>query len=269
MEKNHLFVSIIGIPNSGKSSIINTILNRKIVAVSNKPQTTIHNHFSGVLTIDNNQIVFTDTPGVNKNSGSNLNRLVNSSILNENNTLNIFTFPANKPINSKILMMSLVVKNKIALITKIDLIKKMKLLPITAFLKENGFKEILYISVKDIPKNGIKELVDFLIKKTVPGKWLYNKNISSNMCLQEKITEATREIIFQNFYEEIPYEVIINTTSIKSNQKNELIVYQNILIKKSAHHIILGKIKEISMLAAKNIKSFTGKKCHLYIDIVN
>lgn len=267
MIKKHLFVSIIGIPNSGKSSVINAVLEEKVVAVSNKPQTTVHNHIHGILTIGDNQIIFTDTPGINKNSGSDLHRLVNASLVQEDNYLNVFTFPADKPINSKILKMSWSINNKIALITKIDLVKKMKLLPMTAFLSENGFKDILYVSVKDISKNGVKEFIEFLIPKTVSGEWLYNKDVVSNMSLKDKITEGTREIIFQNFHAEIPYQTTIETASVKTNKKKELIVYQNLVIKKSAHHIILGKIKEISMLAAKNIETFTKQKTHLYLQV--
>lgn len=268
MEKKKLHVNILGRPNSGKSTIVNTVINKKITAVSRKAHTTSE-IITGLYVEDNIEIIFLDTPGISYNKGSTHYNEMSKSVINED-SLNIFTFPADKFLEDRIINISYKTKNKLALITKIDLIKKSKLLPLTNSLFQMGFENILYFSIYD--PITINDLKKFLIQ-------IANKNESSIDTNKDYIIynsdeflikEAIKEIIFENFHEELPYEIEIDINKIIFNKKNEHMIYASLHLKKNAHHIILGKIKQISIFCCNNIKKFLNKdKLHFFLQVKN
>jgi GTP-binding protein Era len=267
--KKKLYVSLLGKPNSGKSSIINAIVNKKVSAVSNKPNTTIQ-IVRGVYVKDNVQIVFLDTPGISYKIGSSRkNEIAKSTI--SSCSMNIFCFPVNEMLDKHLLALSKFIEpeKKIALITKIDKLPKLKLLPLTEKLAELVFSQILYISI--LHKDGIKELENFLVTKSETGEWEFNSNNYTELGFEERIKEATREVLFNTLYKELPYEIIIRNGEIRQNEKQEYVIYQFLDFKQNAHHIVLGKIKEISMAAAVNMKAFLNEKktIHLYIKLID
>lgn len=261
-----LYVSIIGRPNSGKSFLVNTMMNRKISSVSNKPHTTSR-VIRGIYTFENTQILFLDTPGITYNKGSTRNNEIAKVNINDNN-FNVFIFPANKFLEDRMINLSRFVSNKMALITKIDMVKKPQLLPMTSRLHELGFQDIMYFSVKD--SQCVEDFRKFLLRKAQWGEWDYPDNIHTDNTISMQLIEATKEVLFNKLYKELPYEIIIKNGDIKINEKGEYIVYQSLEIKRNAHHIILARIKEISMDAAKNMQSYlhTSKRVHLYLFVV-
>lgn len=264
-----LYVSLLGKPNSGKSSIINAIVNKKISAVSDKANTTIR-IIRGIYVKNDSQIIFLDTPGISYKIGSSRkNEIAKSTISPEH--MNVFCFPSNEMLDKHLLALSkfISVDKKVALITKIDKIPKLKLLPLTAKLQELGFNQILYISIPD--KDGIKELEAFLLSKSEVKEWDFDDNQYTDLSFEEITQEATREVLFNKLYKELPYEIIIKNGEVKKNKDGEYIIYQFLDLKKNAHHIVLGKIKEISMAAAENIRAFLNepKKVHLYIRLID
>lgn len=269
IKEKKVYVSLLGKPNSGKSSVINAIVNKKISAVSNKPNTTIR-IVRGISVKGDTQIIFMDTPGISYKIGSSRkNEVAKSTISPEH--VNLFCFPANEMLDKHLIALSKFISSdkKVALITKIDKIPKLKLLPLTAKLQELGFEQILYISV--LEKDGVKELEEFLLSKATDEEWDFDENSYTDLSFDEMIKEATREILFNNLYKELPYEIIINNGEVKRNKDGEYIIYQYLDLKKNAHHILLGKIKEISMSAAKNIAEFLNekKKVHLYLYLID
>lgn len=266
-----LDVSILGRTNSGKSTLINTIMNRKISAESPKSHTTTR-IIRGIYTTNNTQIVFLDTPGIDYISGSTRNNeIAKTAIINKTDHLNVFVFPANKFLEDRIINFSKHIdkENKLALITKIDTVRKPRLLPMTNRLHELGFEHILYFSIKD-PKC-IIDFKNFLMSRAIEGEWAFPESIQTDNSMNALLIEATKEILFHQLYEELPYEIRIFNDNIKVNDNGEYIIYQSLEVKKNAHHIVLGRIKELSMSAAKNMQSFlqTDKKVHLYLNILN
>ena len=264
--KKKLYVSIIGPPNSGKSSIVNTLMNRKITAVSSKPNTTTK-IIKGIYTSGETQILFLDTPGITYREGSTKNNEMAKTAISDE-YLNIFVFPANKFLDSRMVNLSKSINNKIALITKIDIIKKPQLLPMTNRLNELGFQDILYFSTKD--HQCIGDLRNFLLAKAIDGEWDYPGDIATDVGISALLIDATKEILFNKLYQELPYEIKIKNGEIKINSKGEYVVYQFLEIKKNAHHILLARIKELSMAAAVNMKLYlnTEKKVHLYLSVI-
>jgi GTP-binding protein Era len=266
-----LYVNIIGKTNSGKSTLINTIINKKISAESKRPHTTTR-IIKGVYTQDDHQIIFLDTPGITYLNGSTVNNeKAKSTISKEKGNLNIFMFPANRFLDKTTINLSRFIdtSNKLAIISKIDTIPKLELLPLTHRLKELGFDNILYFSMKD--KKSAEELKKFLIGKTIEGEWDYNKEIYTENNTDDLIKEATKEILFEKLHNELPYTVKIKNTNIDLNNKKEYIIHQSLLVKKNAHHIILGNIKEISIKIKNNIQKYlnTEKPVHLYVNVVD
>jgi GTP-binding protein Era len=274
-KKNHekkLYVSVIGRTNSGKSTLINHIMNRKITAVSSRPHTTTR-IIRGICTIDNCQIVFLDTPGITYINGSTRNNEIAKGAINKDDDyhLNIFIFPANRYLEDRMVGFSkfLPSNKKIALITKIDTIPKPRLLPMTARLHELGFENILYFSIKD--PICLEDLKTFLVKSSIEGEWDYEANVHTDNTIKGLVTEATKEVLFNKLYEEIPYEIKIKNETIDRNDKGEYVIHQQLILKKNAHHIILGRIKEISMEIAKSIQLYlnTKKKIHFFLKVVD
>ena len=147
------FVSITGLPNSGKSTLLNSILNEKISIISKKVQTT-QKAIRGIFSRGETQIIFTDTPGI-PGRKSYLNKSISRSIFNTayDSNLNIFVHDVTKKINSEysVLVLPILKQNKknILIINKIDLVQNEDLMKTASILKNYFlFEEILFISAK-------------------------------------------------------------------------------------------------------------------------
>ena len=265
-------VSIIGLPNAGKSSLLNNILNEKVSIISHKVQTT-RTAIRGIFNSENSQIIFIDTPGLLKPRtflDKNMTRSILHSI--EDSVINIFLCDITKKeefIKNK-LFKELILSNKknFLVINKIDLLEKSKLLSSSAEINTiYDFHQTFMISA--LKNKGIEKLVSS-IKNEVPEKdWLYEKSIKTDQKLDFILSEITREKIFQLLNEELPYSINISTNII--DKKNFFKIYQIIVVnKKSQKPIIIGKngekIKEIGIRARKDMEKKLNKK--IYLDIL-
>ena len=227
-------VSIIGLPNAGKSTLLNNILNEKVSIISHKVQTT-RTAIRGIFNSGHSQIIFIDTPGLLKPRtflDKNMTRSILHSI--EDSDINIFLC---------------------------DVTKKEE------FIKNKLLKELILSNKRNFLV--INKLVSS-IKNEVPEKdWLYEKSIKTDQKLDFTLSEITREKIFQLLNEELPYSINISSNIV--DKKNFLKIYQNIVVnKKSQKPIIIGKngekIKEIGIRARKDMEKKLNKK--IYLDIL-
>ena len=265
-------VSIIGLPNAGKSTLLNNILNEKVSIISHKVQTT-RTAIRGIFNSGHSQIIFIDTPGLLKPRtflDKNMTRSILHSI--EDSDINIFLCDITKKeefIKNKLLK-ELILSNKrnFLVINKIDLLEKPNLLSSTAQINASyDFHQTFMISA--LKNKGIKKLVSS-IQNEVPEKdWLYEKSIRTDQKIDFTLSEITREKIFQLLNEELPYSINISSNIV--DKKNFLKIYQNIVVnKKSQKPIIIGKngekIKEIGIRARKDMEKKLNKK--IYLDIL-
>jgi len=265
-------VLFLGLPNAGKSTLLNTIIKKKISIVSPKVQTT-KDQISGILTRGDVQIIFTDTPGIIENKRF-FNKHYSRMIVNKEFEidLNCLVIDLKRDINKKEMsIFSLLLKRfkrNILVLNKIDLVKKERLLEISNLLNSKfNFIETFMISAKK--KKGIEFLIKKLINNIPNREWIFNEGIHTDKNINYQISEITREKIFKLLNKEIPYSVKI-VTEIENNEKIATVKQLIIVKKKSQKSIIIGKNGEkIKMIGTKSridIEKLLEKK--IFLDLI-
>ena len=273
-QKKLLKALIVGKPNVGKSTLLNSLVGEKVSIVSRKAQTTQKNT-TGVITKDNSQLIFFDTPGLNKIE-KNIRIYETFKTVAENVDVLIYMVDNTKKSQSIddqfrnwLNNNDNKFKKKILIINKIDCIEKVNLFEITR--KINGvinFDETFFISLSK--KSGMERFLNWVEKQAYSNEWLFQQTYKSNLSKKNFLSELTREKVFEYIHEEIPYNLEIKTDYIEPSSNKSLKVYQTVwLQKKSYKPIILGKegksIKMISMQARVDMQKFLKSKVHLFI----
>ena len=263
------FVSITGLPNSGKSTLLNSILNEKISIISKKVQTT-QKAIRGIFSRGETQIIFTDTPGI-PGRKSYLNKSISRSIFNTayDSNLNIFVHDVTKKINSEysVLVLPILKQNKknILIINKIDLVQNEDLMKTASILKNYFlFEEILFIYEKK--KKGLDKLIQIVNKYIPYNDWIFEQNQLTDEKLEFLLSEITREKIFELLNQELPYNIKIETEISKNK------ISQYIFVKKSSQKpIFIGKkgekIKKIGTRSRKEMEIKLNKKIFLDLKV--
>lgn len=265
------FVAISGPTNAGKSTLLNSIFQKKVSIVSHKVQTTLKS-IDAVKNYSNSQIIFIDTPGLyQKKNDTNFFKDVLSSI-NRSDILLIILDITSKFIYSEQIekIVKKYSKKKFLVFNKIDLVDNDYILKKISNLQFiNLFDEIFYISsLKN--KNVIKLLNK--ISLSLPKKdWIYKKNHLTNMTKDSYLAEITRESVLKYTNQEIPYQTkVITDTIIKSGYYT---IHQKIIVNTISHKkIILGKnghsIKSIGSYARYEMEKIFKSKVNLFLKVV-
>lgn len=264
------FVSLIGRPNVGKSTLINSIIGKKVAITSNKPQTT-RNIIQGIYNSDETQIVFVDTPGIHKPNhklGKYLNKQAYYSIDDVDVIIMLVDGSDKLGTGDKYIIEKLKEVNKpvILVINKVDKIKKELVLPIIEeYNKLYDFKEIVPLSA--LKHDNIDELIK-TIKKYLPDNIkYYGDNDITNKSIEFLISEIVREKVFNLTEEEVPHSVSCITEAVEIGKTSYNIHVSIIVDRDSLKKIIIGKqgckIKEIGTLARPEIEDLMGKKVYL------
>lgn len=261
------YVSIIGKPNVGKSTLLNKLLKKKIAIVSHKPQTTRHK-ILGILDGESYQILFLDTPGIvnpkYKLQESMLNK-VHAAISDADIILFMvdpFNIQTEKSIISKVENRSFFL-----VINKIDLIEKEKLLPLIDSYKDIfRFDEAIPISA--LKEDGLDLLTESILNYLPEGKPFYPENQLSERDERFFVGEIVREKIFKRYGEEIPYStaVVVDEFTERKDKKDYISV--KIFVERdSQKKIIIGKngdsLKEMGKISREEIEDFLGRKVYL------
>ena len=274
LQRKLLKALIVGKPNVGKSTLLNFLVGDKVSIVSRKAQTTQRNT-TGVITKDGSQLVFFDTPGLNK-MGKNIRISETFKAVAENVDLLIYMIDNRKKsqylddqFNNWLAKNESRLRKKILLVNKIDRIEKIKLFDISKKINDGvNFDETFFVSLTK--KSGTESFFNWLKKQAYPNEWVFKENYKSNVGKKKFLAELTREKVFEYIHEEIPYNLEIKTDYIEPSGNKSLKVYQTIwLNKKSYKPIILGKegksIKMISVQARLDMQKFLKSKVHLFI----
>lgn len=265
------FVSFIGKPNVGKSTLLNTILNEKIAIVSPKPQTT-RDQIQGVYTDDKMQIIFLDTPGIHKHHNQ-LGKLMNRQATNatkEGIDIICLLASSNKAISVNEQHIIKILKERkiplFLLLTKVDLVSKVELFnKINEWKDLLDFKEIIPISsIKEINLNTLlKKIYDYL---PIAGK-IFESQEKNNNTHQQITKEVIREKIIFLTRQEVPYSVAVVIENMET-QKNLLEISAVIIVERpSQKAILIGKkgemIKNIGIQARQELEKIFNIKIML------
>ena len=266
------YVSILGRPNVGKSTLFNTLLGDKMAIVSAKPQTT-RNRILGIKNVEQAQVVFLDTPGIHDGRSRLHQRMVSVAVsTGQDADILLFlvaaVFPSMKDDRKVIDSME---KNRGAsflVINKIDLIRKEKLLPmIDQYQHLHAFQEIIPVSA--LTGEGIDRLVDLLIQYLPESAPLFPEEMITDQTERFLVSELIREKVIQQTHQEIPYSSAVVIESFKEQpEKNLVVIRATIFVERdSQKKILIGKggqkLKTIGEVARKEVEAFLDKRVFL------
>ncbi len=264
------FVTMIGRPNVGKSTLMNGLIGQKVAITSNKPQTT-RNRIQTVYTDEEMQIVFVDTPGLHKSKNKLGDYMVTAakSTLNEADVILWLVEPASFiGGGEKAIIETLkTVRNPIILvINKIDTVKKEELLHvIDTYRKELDFAEVVPVSA--LKGKNFDTLLS-CIKKYLPyGPFFYDKETLTDQPERQIVAELIREKALRCLQDEIPHGIAVCIDTMKFEKKIVEIEATIVCERESHKGIIIGKggsmLKKIGSLARGDIERMLGKQVNL------
>ena len=264
------FVSIIGRPNVGKSTLLNTLINEK-VAITSKVAGTTRNIIQGIYNEKDFQIVFMDTPGIIKPLNK-LGKITNKQALSLTKDIDCLLFvvdaSAGLGIGDKYIM-EILKKTEapvILVLNKIDKLNNVEIMySINEYKDLYPFAEIVPISAKD--KDNIDRLIEVIKKYLKDGIKYFEEDIKTSNSIYFMISEIVREKLFNVLMEEIPHSLTCHT-AFYEEKKDIINVGVDIIVDRDTiKKIIIGKkgerLKEIGTLARKELEDFFGKKVYL------
>ena len=267
------FVSIIGRTNAGKSSFLNALLNEKIAIVSHKQNAT-RRKINGIVMNGEDQIIFTDTPGLHERRKTINQLLINQAIKSMGDCdLIVFLAPIHDDTNDYEKFLALnPEKPHILVLTKVDESSNAKVLEkITKYQKfQDKFAALLTFSTKQPTYK--KPLLDEICKLLPEHEYFYDPEFLTPTNEKEIFREFILEAIYENLSDEIPYlsDVIIKSVKEKTGITE---IYASIITERDIHKsMIIGKngetIKRIGIFARKLIQNLTNTKVFLKLDVV-
>jgi GTP-binding protein Era len=267
------FVALIGAPNVGKSTLVNALVGAKVTIVSRKVQTT-RALIRGILVENNAQIVLVDTPGIFAPK----RRLDRAMVLTawtgaHDADLVCVLLDAKLGIDAEadtiLTTLANVAHPKLLVINKIDLVPREKLLALAKAANDRlKFEETFMISA--LSGDGIDDLKQTLARLVPAGPFHYPEDQMSVAPLRHLAAEITREKIFQQLHQELPYQSTVETDSWTDRKDGSARIEQTIFVEReSQRKIVLGKggatIKSIGAEARKEIAEITGQPVHLFL----
>lgn len=268
------FTVIVGAPNSGKSTLTNYITGVKVSIVSPKAQTT-RSRITGIKISGNTQIILVDTPGIFniRDSNNKLNKAIVQTAKNsiEGTDFVIFLVDASKPFKSNDELVLNHIKNmetrKLLVLNKVDKADKIKLLELTQKINsECEFEKTFMISA--LKGSGVNDIEKYLEENLPDKEWEFPEDQISDAPVKFLAAEITREKLFYNLNEELPYSLYVETE--KFEEKKDIKIHQTIHTDSESHKgIIVGKqgsmIKKIGEQSRKELQNILGKKIHLFL----
>ncbi len=271
MNTKTAIITIAGRPNVGKSTLTNFLVGEKIAIVSNKPQTT-RNRICGILTRDNLQFVFVDTPGFHKprtKLGDYMVNTVRESISDVDATILVVEPIPSIGAQEEVLIERLQATRcpAILAINKIDTVEKDKLLEVIAVYSQTGvFDAIIPISAKT--GDGVEVLLEQCQAYAVESPFLFPDDVTTDQPERQVMAEIIREKLLWCLEKEIPHGTAVEITTFSERDNGIIDIDATIYCEKASHKgIIIGKqgamLKKISSLARSDCEKFMGTKVYL------
>lgn len=266
------FVSLVGRPNVGKSTLMNRLIGEKIAIISNKPQTT-RNKIQSILTKDNYQIVFIDTPGIHRPRHKLGEYMVKSAetTLNEVDAVLMLIEPADRVLESDRLIIEKLARVKspvILVINKVDTADKERVFKVIDNYRQlYNFSEIVPISA--LEGTNTDELLETIKKYLPEGPQYFPADMITDQPERQIASEIIREKALRLMQEEIPHGIAVEISEMKKRPEGNLVdVRATIYCEKDSHKgIIIGKhgamLKKIGSNARTDIERLLGSPIYL------
>lgn len=267
------FVALVGAPNAGKSTLLNAMVGTKVSIVTHKAQTT-RTQIRGVVTHEQSQIVFIDTPGIFAPKRR-LDRAMVKSAWSGAGDADFVALIVDSPkgitdeLDKLLLGLGKVNVPKILVLNKIDKIEREKLLELSETINARGdFQKTFMISA--LKGHGLHDFVGWTAKRVPLGPWHFPEDQLTDLTLALTAAEVTREKIFQRVHEEIPYNITVETERFKVQKNGDYKIDQVIYVTRDSHKmIVLGKkgqaIKGIGSDARREMCEMFDTKVHLFL----
>ncbi len=266
------FISVLGRPNVGKSTLFNFILGEKIAITSDKPQTTRH-RILGIRNMEGGQLIFLDTPGIHEGRSKLNQRMVTTAVAaGRDADVILFLIDASAPLfEADRQMMGSVAGSRGApflVINKIDLVRKEGLLPLMdRYRRLHDFEKILPVSART--GDGVPLLLEEILKFLPESAPYYPDDMITDQTERSLACEIVREKVIEQSYQEIPFVTAVTIEAFKENPEGNLVVIRATIHveRDSQKKIVIGKggqkLKTIGSRARKEIEALLGRKVFL------
>lgn len=266
------FISILGRPNVGKSTLFNRIIGEKIAIVTPKPQTT-RNRILGIKNVEGGQLIFLDTPGIHKGRSELNRRMIQTALASGSDAdILLFLMDASSPLIEEDQKMIGLLKGSRGLpflvINKIDLVRKKDLLPLMdRYRKLHPFEKIIPVSAAT--GEGVDLLVEEILKSLPESPPYYPDEIFTDQTERSLVAEMIREKVIHQTFQEVPHSTAVTIESFKEHPEKNLVIIQGTIYveKESQKKILIGKggqkLKAIGEAARKEIEAFLEKRVFL------
>ncbi|KUK14541.1 MAG: GTPase Era [bacterium 42_11] len=274
MKKKVGFVTLVGRPNVGKSTLMNSLLGRKVSIVSPKPQTT-RTQVRGILTRPEGQIIFVDTPGIHKPKhllGEEMVKMAVEALEGVDLILYLVEASDQEISPEDEIIISLLRKvdtPKFLLVNKVDLLKYKEAFwrAIELYQDKLYFREVIPISAAK--GTNLDILVEKIFQNLPEGEFLYPEDMVTDQPLRFMVAEVIREKLFELLHQEIPYSVAVVLEEMEERKgKNLVYIRATIYVERESHRkIVIGRggsmLKRIGRMAREEIEYILGKKVFL------
>jgi len=268
------FVALLGAPNAGKSTLLNSLVGAKVSIVTRKVQTT-RSRLRGIAVEGASQIVFVDTPGIFAPKRR-LERAMVAAAWSGARDADVvaLVFDANRKgidPDTRLILDGLkdFGRRAILVLNKVDVAKRPRLLELAAKFEAEGlFDRIFMISA--LTGDGVEDLRAFLAGAMPEGPWHYPEDQLSDLPLRLMAAETTREKLFQRLHQELPYALTVETERWQDFEDGSVKIEQTIYVQRDTQKaIVLGKsgqsIKEIRGDSQKELEELLERKVHLFL----
>jgi GTPase len=267
------FIALVGAPNAGKSTLLNSLVGTKVSIVTHKAQTT-RAQIRGVVTEGLAQIVFIDTPGIFTPKRRLDRAMVEAAWSGAGDAdLVALIVDAERALTPDVELLLDGLKDlphaKVLVLNKIDLLKREKLLALSAELNGRvSFERTFMISA--LTGDGVKDFLDWAAERIPPGPWHFPEDQLTDLTLALTAAEVTREKLFLRVHDEIPYNSTVETERFTVNKDGSYRIDQVIYVTRDTHKkIVLGAggqtIKQIGADARAELMDIFETKVHLFL----
>ena len=268
-------VAVIGAPNAGKSTLVNQLVGQKVAITSAKAQTT-RARMLGIALHDQVQMILVDTPGIFAPKRR-LDRAMVSAAwegAESADAVLLIVDPIKQRRHELEPLLEALEKRperKILVLNKVDKAKKEPLLALAQELNERvPFEEIFFVSA--LNGEGVPEMKAALAERMPEGVWMYPEDQVSDASERLLAAEVTREQLYKQLHEELPYDSAVRPESYQERPDGSLEIHQQIVVaRESQKGIVLGKggarIKEIGAAARAELSEMLGVKVHLFLHV--